>query len=170
VVLGAVARRDLARGVGLAEALLFEPDRERRIGDTPSSDMSATIVPESTPPERNTPSGTSLMRWLCTAALSVCTSASPTRPRRAAARRPTTARGREAPEALDARAALARLGDEDRARRQLRDAREHRRGPGDVAERQVVVQRLRIESGLDAAGEQALRFRTPEDRSPRSAT
>ncbi len=72
----------------------------------------------------------------------------------------------EAPVALDADppAAVARLRDHQVRGRELARADEDRGRVRHVAERQVVVQRLRIDHGLEAAREETLRLGTEEDR------
>ena len=57
---------------------------------------------------------------------------------------------------------LAGLADEDVAGCELRDAGEDRRRTGDVPQREVVVQRLRIELGIEPRREQALGLRAPD--------
>ena len=112
--------------------------------------MSATMVPESRPPERNTPSGTSLIRWLCTAAAqrrassSSCHSAS----LRAARRNGTWPR--ERPVARASRAARPGSAISTCPGGSCVTPAKIDAGPGDVAERQVVVQRLRVELRIEA--------------------
>ena len=159
-MLGAVARGDGARLLRLAEALLLEPDRERADGADAQlvhegHDGARVETAREEHAERDVAHQVALHR--CAQRLHQLVLplglAPPLVGTHVPTERPVAARlGR-----------AARLRDHHVSRRELRDAGEDRRRARHVAEGQVVVQRLDVELRIEAAGQEALRLRAPDE-------